>query len=253
MDITFVVGCARSGTSILGDLINQHARIMYVYEEPIWRKLAETDSHAVTVHDIPQKNRGKLRRWFKMYKRKNKIVVEKNPRHIVRVPFIKSIFPEAKIIHIVRDGRDVSCSLKTGLCGKTWAHVKPPNWREIEKNYEGVIRCAHAWKSVMEIASRDLDGYDHLQIKYEDLVNDPLATAEKVFEYLGVGMTEKVAKFSERIQNKMEGSYVSSNQRRWYTTDHSVRIGRWKENMTEDEQISVEEIIRHMLDHFGYK
>ena len=88
MDITFVVGCARSGTSIFGELIRAHPNVMYVYEEPIWRKLAETDHHAVTVDDIAKPKRGKLRKWFKMYKRKGKVVVEKNPRHIVRVPFV---------------------------------------------------------------------------------------------------------------------------------------------------------------------
>ena len=93
MDITFVVGCARSGTSILGELISKHDKVMYVYEEPIWRRKAETDHHAVTLGDISKANRSKLRKWFKMYKRKGKIVVEKNPRHIVRVPFIKTIFP----------------------------------------------------------------------------------------------------------------------------------------------------------------
>ena len=252
MEIAFVVGCARSGTSILGELLRAHPRVMYVYEEPIWRQFAETDHHAVTIHDIPDKHKLKLRRWMKMYKRKNKIVIEKNPRHIVRVPFIKSLFPEAKLIHIVRDGRDVSCSLKSGLCGKTWAHVKPPRWREIEANYEGVVRCAHAWKDIMEIASKDLEKYEHLQVKYEDLVTDTVGQAKRIFDYLGYPLSDKVVEFADKIQDEMSGSYVASNQRRWYKNDHKVRIGRWKENMTAEEQEEVEVILRPMLDYYGY-
>lgn len=48
--------------------------------------------------------------------RARRVLVEKNPRHTLRIPFLKAIFPDAKIIHIVRDGRDVTCSLVPG-CG----------------------------------------------------------------------------------------------------------------------------------------
>lgn len=252
MDIAFIVGCARSGTSILGELVGIHPRVMYAYEEPIWRKLAETDNHAVSVDDISPHRRKKLREHMKHYKRKNKIVVEKNPRHVVRVPFVKSIFPEAKIIHIVRDGRDVSCSLKSGLCGKTWAHVRPPRWREIEQNYQGVVRCAHAYHDIMNIAIKDLKDIDHLQVKYEDLVVDPLKIARQIFNYIGLPLDEKVINFTKKIQNDMKDSYVARNQLRWYKEDHSVRMGRWKENMTEEEQNYVNELLSPILDYYEY-
>lgn len=253
MDITFITGCARSGTSILGELVEAHPKVMYAYEEHIWRKMAETDHHAVTVDDISIEKQKKLRKWMKMYKRKNKIVVEKNPRHIVRVPFVKSIFPEAKIIHIVRDGRDVSCSLRSGLCGKTWAHVKPPRWKEIESIYEGVIRCAHAWHDIMEIAIRDLEHIEHLQVKYEDLVAYPHQVAEQVMDYIGIGMHKNVAELADKVQNEMEGSYVARHQIRWYKTDHTVRIGRWQENMTEDEQAYTNNLLGPILKYYGYE
>lgn len=252
MNITFIVGCARSGTSILGELCEAHPRVMYVYEEHIWRRLAETDHHAVTVDDITDKNRLKLKKWMRMYKRKNKAVVEKNPRHVVRIPFMKSVFPEAKIIHIVRDGRDVSCSLKSGLCGKTWAHVKPPRWREIERDYEGVIRCAHAYHDIMQYPMRDLEEVEHLQVKFEDYVADSRGIAKEVMNYIGLPMHDKVLQLADKVQDEMEGSYVAKNQMRWYKKDHTKRIGRWKENMTEDEQIEVNRILRPVLDYYGY-
>lgn len=252
MDIVFITGCARSGTSILGELVESHPRVMYVYEERIWRTLGETDHHAVTTDDISSKNMIKLRKWMKMYKRKNKIVVEKNPRHIVRVPFIKHIFPDAKIIHIVRDGRDVSCSLKSGLCGKTWAHVKPPRWREIERDYEGVVRCARAYHDIMQYPMRDLESIEHLQVKYEDYVANPEKIAYKVFEHIGLPMHDNVIEFSSKVQDTMEGSYVARHQMRWYKNDHSKRIGRWRENMTEEEQEEVNKILKPVLKYYGY-
>ena len=253
MEIVFIVGCARSGTSIFGELFESHPNIMYVFEERIWRTLGEIDHHAVTPEDIPSKNMVKLRKWMKMYKRKNKIVVEKNPRHIVRVPFIKHIFPDAKILHIVRDGRDVACSLKSGLCGKTWAHVRPPRWREIERDYEGVIRCAHAYHDIMQYPMRDLENIEHMQVKYEDLVANPRDIAHQVFDYIGLPVRPRVLAQADKIQDEMEGSYVAYHQRRWYKTDHSKRIGRWKENMTEEEQVEVGKILKPVLEYYGYE
>ena len=255
MKIAFITGSSRSGTSILGEMVAAHPDVSYVYEEEVWKKLVNENngSHVVSVKDVTDQKKQKLRSWMNCYKKDDKIIVEKNPRHIARLPLIKAIFPEAKIIHIVRDGRDVACSLKTGLCGKTWAHVKPPNWKKIEKNYEGIIRCAHAWRETMEVAIKDLTIISHLKVRYEDLLADPEKVAARVLRYLDLKPHTNVTTFCKNIQNDMEDSYVAKHQTRWYTNDHANRIGRWKENMTEEEQKEVEIILRPVLNHFGYK
>lgn len=255
MKITFITGCARSGTSILGELISAHPEVNYVYEEKVWKKITNVrdGSHVVSIKDITPQKKAKLRSWMACYKKGNKMIVEKNPRHIVRLPLLKSIFPEAKIIHIVRDGRDVSCSLKNGLCGKTWAHVKPPRWQEIEKSYEGMIRCAWAYRDTMEIAIKDLTTISHLKVRYEDLLADPAKVAARIMRYLELPLHENVVKFCSKIQDEMSGSYIAKHQTRWYTQDHLNRIGRWKENMTEEEQKDVETILDPVLKYFGYK
>lgn len=255
MKIAFIVGSSRSGTSILGELIASHPETNYVFEEEVWKKLVskKDGSHVVSVKEVDDQKKKKLRSWMACYKKGEKIIIEKNPRHIVHLPLIKDIFPEAKIIHIVRDGRDVACSLKSGLCGKTWAHVKPPRWKEIEKNYEGVIRCAWAWRDIMEIAVKDLTIISHLRVRYEDLIKNPQGVAKDVMRYLEIENHEKVIKFCDRIQNETKNSYSAKNQSRWSADDHENRIGRWKENMTESEKLEVEKILRPLLNKFGYK
>lgn len=246
MKIAFITGSSRSGTSILGELIASHQQVSYVFEEPVWKKMEDKNT-------VDEKKKIKLRNWMNCYAKGDKIIVEKNPRHIVKLPLLKQIFPEAKFIHIVRDGRDVACSLKTGLCGKTWAHVKSPNWKEIESKYDGIIRCAWAWRDVMETAIKDLKKINHFQVKYEDLISDPQNTANKVLSYLELSADLKVLEFCDKIQNETKDSYNAKHQTRWQLEDHSVRIGRWQENMTAEEQIEVEKILRPILNHFGYK
>ena len=53
-----------------------------------------------------------IRRKFVQYQRRNdgRRIVEKTPTNVARVAFIREIFPDAQIIHIIRDGRAVVCS-----------------------------------------------------------------------------------------------------------------------------------------------
>lgn len=99
---------------------------------------------------------------------------------------------------------------------------------------------------------RDLENIEHLQVKYEDYIADPKSIAEQVLDYMELPMHQNVIDFTNNVQDEMEGSYVARHQRRWYKTDHSKRIGRWKENMTEEEQIEVNNILKPVLEYYGY-
>ena len=57
-----------------------------------------------------------IREWATNEARGASMFVEKSPRNILRVPYVRAIFPEARIVHIVRDGRDVACSM-VPACG----------------------------------------------------------------------------------------------------------------------------------------
>ncbi len=174
--IAFIVGCARSGTSILGELIASHPKVKYIFEaHHIWEMAGygPDGSHRLTENCATPEIIYKIRMWFLKQYEENKYIIEKNPRNVLRISFIKKIFPEAKIIHIIRDGRDVACSMVPGIGGDRWEHLKPPGWKYLKLNYTGPLRCALAWKEIMEIALNDLRSIDHLQIKYEDLVLKP--------------------------------------------------------------------------------
>jgi len=112
MNIALVIGAARSGTSILGELIAVHPHVKYIFEaHSIWELagLGVNDSHRLTEESATLQVRTQIRRWFEGQAKHGGLVVEKNPRNVLRVSFIQQVFPEAKIIHIVRDGRDCAC------------------------------------------------------------------------------------------------------------------------------------------------
>ena len=155
MEVALVVGCARSGTSILVELIAAHPSVSYVFEaHQVWECAGSgsNQSHRLTAEAATPEVREAIAGWFARNCQKGGMVVEKNPRNALRVPYIRTIFPEARIVHIVRDGRDPACSMVAGCGGNTWNHLRPPSWERLMHEQEGAVRCALAWKEVLEIA-----------------------------------------------------------------------------------------------------
>lgn len=256
--IAFIVGCARSGTSILGELIAAHPSVKYVFEATkVWESIGRRadGSHRLTAHDASWHVRRRIRREFARcygHCEPGGVVVEKCPRNTLRIPFLHRVFPKAKFIHIIRDGRDVACSLVPGLASGRWQHLRPPGWQAIEQEYDGVARCAMAWRVVVEQALEDLGDLSHIEVRYEDLVRDPAGSAQAILNYLGLLPSPAVDEFAHRIQDQTDGSYQAQFQVQWFRDDHARRIGRWRENLSPSEQEQVHELIGPMLQRLGY-
>lgn len=256
MNIALIVGCARSGTSILGELIEAHPEIQYVFEaHSVWELGGSgiNNSHRMVAQDATEFIKARVRNWFEERNGGACLIVEKNPRNTLRIPYVREIFPEAKIIHIVRDGRDVACSLVPGCGGAEWWHLKPPSWQVLMSNYEGPMRCARAWKEIMEIALADLSGVCHLQLRYEDLVNDPFEVATRIMTYLGLGSHPAVEDFCLKIQNSTDCTYHARQQSMWYRSDHRSRIDRWRENLSREEQSVIRDLLAPLLHELDYE
>lgn len=111
----FIVGSPRSGTTLLGEILDHHPRVAQWYEPYfVWDKYFRSASHDErTAADATPIVCNQIINDFKNYKRKKKcdIVIDKSPRNSLKIPFILEIFPNARFIHIVRDGRDVTLSI----------------------------------------------------------------------------------------------------------------------------------------------
>ena len=111
----FIVGSPRSGTTILGELLDKHHQISQWYEpyfvwDHFFRRAPDDER---TEADATPAVRKWIYRNFVRYKvRKNcSVLVDKSPRNSLKIPFILKIFPRAKFIHLLRDGRDVTLSI----------------------------------------------------------------------------------------------------------------------------------------------
>jgi len=111
----FIVGSPRSGTTILGEILGRHRDVVQWYEPYfIWDYyIGNLETDVRNQQHLTGKHCHFIRREFARYLEKSgaKILVEKTPENSFRIPFIHAVFPKAKWIHLIRDGRAVTSSI----------------------------------------------------------------------------------------------------------------------------------------------
>ena len=256
----FVVGCARSGTSIFGEALAAHPDIAYLFElSPMWKRVVEEgDDHRLDASDVTADiaRESYERLAEEASKSDGTVLVEKNPKHVLRLPFLNALFPWARFVHILRDGRDVVSSLMFRNRGERWGHLEIPGWRQLLARHpdENHVRCAHQWRVAVETARGDGAqlGDRYLEVRYEDLVADPPSVVARTLDLVGLAVTGECQEFFSRIQDATAGSYHARKQVRHYVENHSRRIGRFEENLTAAQRSDVEGICGKLLAELGY-
>jgi len=113
--VLFIVGCGRSGTTVLGEALDRHPDVTNWYEPYfIWDYLLGIPDTNVRTADMATPDVVRfIRREFETYRRKAgaRIVVDKSPEHCFTIPFVTKVFPQARWVHLIRDGRDVTLSM----------------------------------------------------------------------------------------------------------------------------------------------
>jgi len=189
----FIIGCPRSGTTIIGKFFEYNSKTYFFNEVNIWeenetlkiklwqsirkiipatmfirkihwyttqllrsiRIMEEETSHRLTENDLTEEMIEQVKYILKRDLSSEKTLVIKSAVNSLRIPFIKKLFPQARFIHIIRDGRDVTCSLAKGNEGRAWMYLKPPNWQELQKKTKGFERGAWIWNTVVNYIRED--------------------------------------------------------------------------------------------------
>jgi hypothetical protein len=113
--IAFIIGAPRSGTTIVGRCLDLHPDAAHFYEPYyIWDYFSGYgDSDLRTAADVSTPARQFIRRSFQRFAAATgkPLTIDKLPENAYRVDMLDSVFPEAKYIHLLRDGRDVTLSI----------------------------------------------------------------------------------------------------------------------------------------------
>ncbi|MFQ5469222.1 MAG: sulfotransferase [Gammaproteobacteria bacterium] len=138
-----------------------------------------------------------------------------------RIGFFSKIFPDAKFIHIVRDGRAVSSSYLRMPWWEGWGGPENWLWGKLPENYERewyennrsfVCLAGIGWKLLMdsfESSSNQLDESRYLQVRYEDFLDHPIDNMKRMLAFSEIDWTshfEKSVK-SRKLKKALKNTY----------------------------------------------
>ena len=161
------------------------------------------------------------------------------PAHLLYMPQIKAQIPDARFIHIVRDGRDAALSLER----QGW--IDPMPW----ERGAGILAAALHWEWMVRVGRRygRALGADYLEVKFEDVVNRPAEVFPGIAEFIGQPME------LDAIRAAGIGS-VSEPNTSFRAGDGAAEfnpVGRWKA-LPQPELAELEAAIGGTLGAFGY-
>jgi hypothetical protein len=239
----FVVGSPRSGTSFMARSLGRVPGFVDLGEvAPLKASIAELST-------LPEEEAG--RRLRQTLERVRLLGLVRNLRAVEQTPEATFVlgpalraYPQATVLHMIRDGRDVACS----LLEKGWlrdessgaddvgapygGHARP--WVEPERveEFEGVSEARRAgWAWRRHLTAARTAAPDALEVRYEELAADPRAVA---------------ARIAERIDADPEALAEALGAM------HAESVGRWRKDLTAEQLAEVEAEAGPLLRELGY-
>jgi hypothetical protein len=165
---------------------------------------------------------------------------ECTPEHILHLARIKETIPDALIIHIIRDGRDSALSTeKQGYIRRLPWDKKPP-----------VMVCGLYWEWMVNTGRRDgkLLGDDYTEVRFEDLVGNPRETLARLSTFIQHDLDY------DRIKAVGIGSVSEPNTSfKPGLHQHFSPVQRWKTSYSREHLAMMENLIGGTLTELGYE
>jgi hypothetical protein len=176
---------------------------------------------------------------------------EKTPDNICFFPLLDTIFPRAKFIQVVRDGRDSAVSgwFHNLRVSPEWTRQNFPSMEDYIKTYAEVwaTQVSESSKFGAQQPTRDL------AVRYEDLASDTPGTLEKTFRFLGVKCSQEIV---ERCC--VDGSFerLSGGRSRGQEDRESFFrkgiVGDWRNYLSDEMNEMFQDKAGEWLARFGY-
>ena len=172
---------------------------------------------------------------------------EKSPRNVTVIKRIFRYFPNSRFIHIIRDGRDVACSLRHFPKHK----VVEGEFIKLDTN-NPIDQCISTWVKNVRIGIKWRGDPRYLEIKYEDLVSEPRQTMETVLDFLCEPWDDTVLNYYLVDSSTRDINKMPQNIRARKPIDKSA-LGRWKRDLSPSERELFKELAGDLLIELGYE
>jgi hypothetical protein len=280
----FVIGMTRSGTTLLRLMLDSHPELTIPPETHFVPDVIKAfnegrDSPAEVAQVMTEgrrwgdfgisarrfrrelerlrplmKPRVPLRAFYRMYAKKQgkQRWGDKTPGYATKMRRVKRILPEARFIHVIRDGRDVALSLRDREAGLSTEQIAR-RWRH---------RINRTRRAAQDVP-------DYIEIRYEDLVAEPEATLRRICAHIELDFSPKMLAYHERAAKRLREisqpleaeeekrglSAASRLEAHALTSEppRTDRSGRWRSEMSAEDVAAFEEHAGELLADLGYE
>jgi hypothetical protein len=261
----FIVGSARSGTTLLRLMLNAHPDVAVPPES---RFIAElwTGQDEVKIDELLAKlDRNKrFQTWglplaavrqelddktfapytevieaaYHAYARAHgkRRWGDKTPRYVRNIPLLARLWPDARFIHLIRDGRDVALS-----------------YADVPFGPKNVATAAKLWSARVQAGLRDgrvLGGKRYIEVNYEDLVEDPEGETRDLCDFLELDFHSRMLDYTEVAGGAVLSRATMYNPH--VTEPPRPKLRSWEESMPDDQVEIFEAVAGDLLSELGY-
>ena len=166
---------------------------------------------------------------------------DKTPLYMQHLPLLERLFPMARYVHLIRDGRDAALSflsVPAGIMTEGWGH--PRDAAGFACQWATEVRDARA-------LGERVGAGRYLEVRYEALVADPEAELRRICSFAALGYDDAMLAYVGQTDSARK-----EHQRR---LDEPPRVGvrDWRTEMAQDEITALERVAGDLLAELGYE
>lgn len=227
----FIVGCPRSGTTLLERMLGSHPQMVSSSESTIWHSqvwmpllrahVGVSGMHALLAGLTAEEIKNARQRYWRYIVQTvqgelgERWLLDKNPSIFPSLAGAVRLFPEARLLTTLRDPRDIVWS-----CFTQSLPVNPATaaFISLESTAEQVAAELEQW-----LALRERLATSWLEVRYEDLVREPEQQMRRVLSFLDLAWSPQVLEFHQRRDPVRSPTYADATR-----PVHQEAIGRWR-------------------------
>lgn len=228
----FVVGCPRSGTTLLLDILRMNPQCVHVTREGLGLPLIASPTRETGIFENYRDDQDVGERFAKLEaQHPSKTLVCKTPSHAFHISRIKSLFPTAVVAATLRDPRDNAISMLAARRDFGWDWM-PEDYRDALDHwamyYERLVMADQIFR-------------------YEDAINHRKAYVQNV--YAALRLPYDCALLDEVVRRTDKGANVSDLREGMY---RKGIVGEWREVLTPEQKAEAVEVLGDTLRTLGY-
>ncbi len=241
----FVLGSPRSGTTVLFGLLARSTAVGSLPGEGhlLWNLFhpeggAGWDSQATPPEAIARGERRALS-WMIRQVAGDRRYLDKTPRNSLQVPYLAALFPDARFVVLLRDGRAVVSSLLNGwrdtsglfpgremgrplavhgYRGHRWKFVAPPGWEEYATGHTLPEICAFQWLACTDAlleARGQIPADRWVETRYERLTESPVEEVERLLLALDLPIEPRVLEAASTLDRNVTKATSPPRPDKW--------------------------------------